>query len=98
MLRVIDENVAYACDFIRENFKGVRCMRPQGTYMLYLDCSEYLREHSMDIMTLLLKGVEYGVIWQNGEAFRWPDSIRMNLALPKSRLIEAFDRLKYYVF
>ena len=98
MLSVIDDNISYACDFIKDNFKGVKCMRPQGTYMLYLDCSEYLRERGMDIMTLLLKGVEYGVIWQNGEAFQWPDSIRMNLALPKSRLIEAFERLKKYVF
>lgn len=98
MLSVIDDNISYACEFIKENFKGVECMRPQGTYMLYLDCSDYLREHDMDIMTLLLKGVEHGVIWQNGEAFQWPDTIRMNLALPKSRLIEAFDRLKKYVF
>ncbi len=28
----------------------------------------------------------------------FPDSIRMNLALPKSRLIEAMERLKKYVF
>ena len=98
MLTVIDENIEYACTFIKENFKGVSCMRPQGTYMLYLDCSDYLRTHNIDIMSLLLKGVEYGVIWQNGEAFQWPNSIRMNLALPKTRLIEAYDRLKKYVF
>lgn len=98
MLSVIDENIDYACTFIKENFKGLNCMRPQGTYMLYLDCAEYLREKNTDIMSLLLKGVEYGVIWQNGEAFMWPDSIRMNLALPKLRLIEAFERLKKYVF
>ena len=39
-----------------------------------------------------------GVIWQNGEAFFWPDTIRMNLALPKSRLVEAMGRLEKYVF
>lgn len=98
MLQVIDENIDYACKFIEENFSGVSVMRPQGTYMLYLDCAEYLKEKGTDITSLLRKGVEHGVIWQNGEAFMWPDTIRVNLALPKSRLIEAFDRLKKYVF
>ena len=44
------------------------------------------------------KGIECGVIWQNGEVFMFPDSIRMNLALPYSRLTEAFERLKKYIF
>jgi len=98
MIAAIDENIAYACDFIRDNFPGVRVMRPQGTYMLYLDCGEYCREKGVSISELQEKGVRCGVIWQNGEAFMWPDTIRVNLALPKSRLIEAMDRLKKYVF
>lgn len=98
MLSVIDGNIAYACDFIKENFRGVSCMRPQGTYMLYLDCSEYLKDRGESIEALLRRGVEHGVIWQNGEAFVWPDTIRMNLALPKARLQEAMERLKKYVF
>lgn len=98
MISVIDENARYACDFISENFPGVRVMRPEGTYMLFLDCGDWCREHGTDIRELQKRGVRAGVIWQNGEAFFWPDSIRMNLALPKSRLIEAFDRLKKYAF
>ena len=39
-----------------------------------------------------------GVIWQDGEAFVWPETIRMNLALPLSRLQEALARLKEYAF
>lgn len=98
MIATIDENIAYACDFIRDNFPGVRVMRPQGTYMLYLDCGEYCREKGVSIAEIQEKGVRCGVIWQNGEAFMWPDTIRVNLALPKSRLVEAMDRLKKYVF
>ena len=30
MCRVIDANHEYACNFIRDNFKGVRVMRPEG--------------------------------------------------------------------
>ncbi|MBQ2961309.1 MAG: aminotransferase class I/II-fold pyridoxal phosphate-dependent enzyme [Oscillospiraceae bacterium] len=98
MIEVIHENITYACDFIAENFPGVSVCRPQGTYMLYLDCGEYCRNNGVSIHELQAKGVKCGVIWQNGEAFMWPDTIRMNLALPKSRLVEAFERLKKYVF
>ena len=98
MIATIDENITYACDFIRDNFPGVRVMRPQGTYMLYLDCGEYCREKGVSIARIQEKGVRCGVVWQSGEAFMWPDTIRVNLALPKSRLIEAMDRLKKYVF
>ena len=98
MIATIDENISYACDFIRDNFPGLRVMRPQGTYMLYLDCGEYCREKGVSIAEIQEKGVRCGVIWQNGEAFMWPDTIRVNLALPRSRLIEAMDRLKKYVF
>ena len=98
MIQAIDENFDYACAFIRDKFPGVKLQRPPGTYMLYLDCGEYCREKGISIDELLEKGVRCGVIWQNGESFIWPDTIRVNLALPKSRLAEAFERLERYVF
>ena len=98
MIAVVDENLRYACDFIAENFRGVKTMRPQGTYMLFLDCADWCASHGVSIRELQKRGVECGVIWQNGEDFVLPNSIRMNLALPKSRVIEAFDRLKKYAF
>ena len=36
--------------------------------------------------------------WQDGKMFFGPWSIRMNLALPLSRVKEAFERLRRYVF
>lgn len=98
MCRAVDENHRFACEFIAEHFKGVRVMRPQGTYMLFLDCGDWCNEHEVSIKELLLRGARVGVIWQNGEDFIYPKSIRMNLALPKSQLEEAMDRLKKYVF
>lgn len=98
MIQVIDENLTYACDFIRDHIPGVKVMKPQGTYMLYLDCEPFCFKQGITIDYLLERGVRCGVIWQNGEAFCWPDTIRMNLALPKSRLVEAMERLEKYVF
>ena len=98
MVAVVDKNFAYACGFIRDNFPGVRVMRPEGTYMLFLDVSRWLREHGLTLQELLRRGVGCGVIWQDGEAFIYPDSIRMNLALPLSQLQEAMERLRKYAF
>ena len=98
MVDVIDGNFAYACDFIASNFPGVRVMRPQGTYMLFLDCADWCRARGVSIGELQRRGVRAGVIWQDGEAFVWPETIRMNLALPLSRLQEALARLKEYAF
>ena len=98
MIETIGGNIEYACDFIRDNFPGVEVMRPQGTYMLYLDCAHWCEDHGTDIHELQSRGVRCGVIWQDGEAFLRKNTIRMNLALPHCRLVEAFDRLKKYVF
>lgn len=98
MISVIDENFAYACDFIGKNFPGVQVMRPQGTYMLFLDCGEWLAAHDSTLRELEYRGVSAGVIWQNGEDFFGKNSIRINLALPKALLAEALERLKKYAF
>ncbi len=95
---VLSENVAYACDYIEQNFKGVTLSRPQGTYMLFIDCEGYCKAHGIDMDTLLHKGWKYGVYWQDGRPFHGQYSIRMNLALPLSRVKEAFDRLDQHVF
>ena len=98
MISVIDENFAYACDFIGKDLPGVQVMRPQGTYMLFLDCGEWLAAHDSTLRELEYRGVRAGVIWQNGEDFFGKNCIRMNLALPKALLAEALERLKKYAF
>ena len=98
MIRVIDGNFSYACDFIARNFPEVRVMRPQGTYMLFLDCADWCETHGVSIGELQRRGVRAGVIWQDGESFVWPQTIRMNLALPLSQLQEAMERLKRRAF
>ena len=94
LLEVLDGNTEYACGFIRDHFPGVEVMQPQGTYMLFLDCGKWCRENGISIRDLQRRGVEAGVIWQDGEAFYWPDAIRMNLALPRTQLEEAMKRLE----
>lgn len=96
--QVLAENVNYASDYIENRFSGVQVSRPQGTYMLFLNCNGWLKNHGKTLDELLKLGWDVGVMWQDGRAFNGPTHIRMNLALPKSRLEEAFRRLDTYVF
>ena len=81
-----------------EGIAGVDFARPQGTYMLFLDCDGWCAAHGMDIDELLRSGVEVGVLWQDGRPFGGDKTIRINLALPTARLREALERLAAYVF
>jgi len=98
LLAVLSSNAAWAYDYICAHFQGVTLARPQGTYMLFLDCTEWCAAHHVEMDELLKRGVEVGVIWQDGRPFHGGHSIRMNLALPHSRVMEAFRRLDQYVF
>ncbi len=98
LLEVLSDNVNWACDFIEKQLDGVKVSKPEGTYMLFIDCEEYCKKHNIDVGVVLEKGWNYGVGWQDGRRFNGPTHIRLNLALPKSRVMEAFDRLKKYVF
>ena len=96
--QTITGNVDYACGFIAQHFPGVKVQKPQGTYMLFLDCTEWCEAHGKTIDQVQQAGWDVGVAWQDGRAFHGPCHIRMNLALPLSRVQEAFDRLKKHVF
>ena len=61
-------------------------------------CSLKVTQHGRTLDELLRAGWDVGVIWQDGRPFNKPDTIRMNLALPLSRVKEAFERLSRYVF
>ncbi|MDO4323494.1 MAG: aminotransferase class I/II-fold pyridoxal phosphate-dependent enzyme [Lachnospiraceae bacterium] len=95
---VLTGNIRYAADFIRENFEGVSFSMPQGTYMMFLDCSEWCEKHGKTLDEIERAAWDVGVAVQDGRSFHGPCHLRVNLALPFSRVQEAFDRLKKYVF
>ena len=96
--QVLTGNVEFACRYIQDHFEGIEVSKPEGTYMLFLDCTKWCEKHGKTIDELQRAGVEVGVIWQDGRPFHGPCHIRMNLALPFSRVQEAFARLDRYVF
>ena len=96
--RVLTANVDYACGYIKDHFPGVEASRPQGTYMLFADCTEWCKTHGKTIDEVEKACWDVGVALQDGRAFHGPCHLRINLALPFSRVQEAFERLDKYVF
>jgi len=96
--QVITGNVEYACNYIEKHFEGVTVSRPQGTYMLFLDCTKWCEAHGKTIDEVEKACWDVGVALQDGRMFHGPCHLRVNLALPLSRVQEAFDRLDKYVF
>ena len=96
--QVLTGNVDFACDYIEKHFDGVTVSKPQGTYMLFVDCTAWCEAHGKTIDDVLKACYDVGVAVQDGRQFHGPCHIRMNLASPLSRIQEAFDRLDKYVF
>ena len=93
LCHVLTGNINYALKHIANNYKGITVSRPQGTYMLLLECEDWCNAHGKTMDKLLKAGWDVGVAWQDGRPFHAPYGIRMNLALPLSRVKEAFSRL-----
>ena len=98
LCEVLSANVQFACEYIEKHFDGVKVSHPEGTYMLFIDCAEWLEKHEKTLDELVAAGCDVGVSWQDGRVHGGTTHIRMNLALPESRVREAFDRLRRYVF
>lgn len=98
LCQTLTGNVEFACRYIRERFQGVDVSQPQGTYMLFVDCTAWCQSHGKTIDQVEKAAWDVGVAVQDGRIFHGPCHLRMNLALPLSRVQEAFDRLDRYVF
>ncbi len=95
---VLTENIDYAMDYINTHFKGVKAAHPQGTYMIFLDCKEWLEAHGKTLPELVKMGHDVGIAWQDGTGHGGTTHIRLNVALPLARVKEAFGRMDEFVF
>ena len=98
LCQVITGNIDFACNYIKEHFDGVECARPEVTCMLFVDCTKWCEKHHKTIDEVEKAGWDVGVAWQDGRMFHGPCHLRLNLALPLSRVEEAFHRMDKYVF
>lgn len=98
LCQVLSENINYACDYMNDHFEGLEVCKPQGTYMLFVDCTKWCEAHGKTIDDIEKACWDVGVAVQDGRMFHGPCALRMNLASPVSRIKEAFERMDKYVF
>ena len=98
LLKVLGENIEFAINFIKNHFEGINVCKPEGTYMIFVDCSKWCEKHNKTIDDIEKAAWKVGVSIQDGRIFGGKCHFRMNLALPLSRVEEAFNRLEKYVF
>lgn len=90
--QVLAGNVDLMCDFI-DATPGLEAFRPQGTYMIFVDCTQWCDLHGKSIDELEHALWDVGVAVQDGRMFHGPCHIRINVALPHQKVSEAIARM-----
>ena len=91
----LDDNIRYANMFVKNNLPKAKFLAPEGTYLLWLNLSEY--GDSKELMEKFLLDeklfIEDGSIFgQMGEGY-----FRINIACPRVQLEECFNKIKNVV-
>jgi cystathionine beta-lyase len=89
----LSENIRITSEFLKENIPNIKLVEPEGTYLLWLDFSSYVLSQT-ELNRRVTEGAKLwlndGVIFgSDGEGFQ-----RINIACPKSTLLDALGRLK----
>ena len=96
MLAYVESNLEFACDYVSRNIPGVRIIRPEASFLLWLDfrglglCQSELMDMLLDKAHIALNdGTMFG---SQGEGFA-----RLNIECPRSVLAEALDHIRQAV-
>ncbi|MDP3431352.1 MAG: PatB family C-S lyase [Bacteroidota bacterium] len=92
LLKYLQENYSFLEQFFNENLPEVKVMRPEATYLIWIDFSAYgltdetINKKLIDGGVGLNRGVQFG---KQGSGF-----MRINIGCPRSVLEEALMRIK----
>lgn len=92
LLKYLQANYTYLEDFFRKNMPKVKVMKPEATYLIWVDFSAYglsddeLNQKLIDSGVGLNRGVQFG---KQGSGY-----MRINIGCPLSTLKEALDRIQ----
>lgn len=90
-LEYIEANIDLTVRFLESHLPDIKIMRPEASYLIWLDCSAYAKDDQMLYDTLraakveLNAGIKYG---QEGHL-----KMRINVACPKALLTEGLNRI-----
>lgn len=83
MCEYVEANVDYAYTYIKEQLPDIKVVKPQGTYVLWLNLERY--EADLDHILKLL--ASKGLVPDDGRKYGVDNYIRLNLACPR-KLVE----------
>ncbi len=96
MLAYVESNLEFACDYVNRNIPGVKIVRPEASFLLWVDfrrlglCQKELMDMLLDKAHIALNdGTMFG---RQGEGFA-----RLNIGCPRSVLAEALDHIRQAV-
>lgn len=92
LIHYLEENVLFIENYIKEHLPEVKVMRPESTYLVWLDARD-LHKTDEELKNLLLKKGELALVpgskfGKNGAGF-----LRMNFACPRETLKDGLNRL-----
>ncbi|MCQ2428388.1 MAG: pyridoxal phosphate-dependent aminotransferase [Clostridia bacterium] len=94
----LSENRRTACEFIRDEIRGIKAVEGEATYLLWIDLKDLPDPGSTDRSSFYASEIRKrtGLFVVAGEEYggSGKDFLRMNLACPRSTLTDGLARLK----
>lgn len=96
MLRYVEENVDFVEEFCRRNIPGIKAVKPQASFLVWLDCRGLGLDHDSLVSLFVDKA---GLALNDGEMFGpgGEGHMRLNVAAPREVIAEAMRRLQQAV-
>lgn len=93
MLQYVEENIAFLDKYLKENMPKISFIRPQASYLVFLDARE-LGMPQERLVEFFLK--EAKVAMNDGTMFGQEGTgfMRMNLGCPRATLLQALEQIK----
>ena len=92
MLAYIEDNICFVEDYCREHISGIRPLRPQASFLVWLNCRDLHLSHD-ELLDLFIDKAHLAL--NDGEMFGpgGEGFMRLNVATPRSILKQALDQL-----
>jgi len=91
VLDYIEANIDLTTRFLAEHLPDIKVMRPEASYLIWLDCSAYAKDDQILYDTLRAAKVELNAGIKYGHEGHL--KMRLNVACPKSVLLEGLKRI-----
>lgn len=93
LMQYLEKNLEFVREYLRDNLPKIKLIEPEGTYLVWLDFRAlHMTEEAREDLIVNKAGLwlDSGAIFgADGEGFE-----RINIACPKSILLEALERIK----